>query len=88
MARRAAQVSDFAARVGGGGGRGASPPLLLAETQEAASQAPPQDLPEHLILLASHWLIFTDPSWGPVQLRVQVYRDERNDLPEYHVVVE
>lgn len=88
MVRRAAQVSDLAAGVGGGGGRRTSPSLSLAETPEAASQAAPKDLPEHLTLLAGHWLIFTDPAWGPVQLHILVYRDERNDLPEYHVVVE
>lgn len=88
MVRRAAQVSDLAARVGGGGGYSAPPSSLLTTATEARSQAPKEDLPENLTLLAEQWILFTDPAWGAVALRVLIYRDKRNDLPEYHVVVE
>lgn len=38
--------------------------------------------------LAAYWAVFTDPGWGPVSLQLSVWRDVKNDLPEYTVVVE
>lgn len=41
-----------------------------------------------MICVTHAWIIFTDPAWGPISLQLSVWRDERDDAPNYEVVIE
>lgn len=88
MVGRATQVAFRPAHLASG--RGSSPTTLwLPETPpEAEAPTTQETRSEHMICVTHAWIIFTDPAWGPISLQLSVWRDDRDDAPNYEVVIE